>query len=343
MTTYSGVDSYASALTIPDDTAAPTAANLLVSIEGALDRTTFLKNRTGTMRVVNEGATAINDLTDALPVITLGGNPATFNTTGFGAVTLPLAGVATLVGDEFEFEIAGTIQGTAVAGGAFAKVTVIDGTPFDVPGAKVYGRLGAPQLVLQNIIDGAGGYGVVASWTGTDDTGAYSTVYTVAGLKAGDLVDLTGWQMLSLSSTAAKPSTHTGQIEMWTQENAGAFVLEPGARDRILDIAATNERQSCLRTVHQMVADGSLTVAVHGRVDAIADSATVKLQSPISYKATVLRRGYTSRPVSLAGRYTATTAGTLAARLDGRCLSSSDSYSWVGSFVCKWRLWRVNP
>jgi hypothetical protein len=53
MTQYSGSDAFPVDFTIPDDSAPPTASNLLVSIEALGDRTKYLYDRLGAYRLAN--------------------------------------------------------------------------------------------------------------------------------------------------------------------------------------------------------------------------------------------------------------------------------------------------
>lgn len=142
MTQYAGSDTFPSDFTIPDDSAPPTASNLLVSIEALGDRTTWLKNRTGSHRVVARAATEVPDNSDTGAVVVLGGNNAAWSSFSYtnNAATLPLATYSGLeINDEIEFEISGFTETDNVNGIGYTKVLAFESAAgtFSVQGAKV--------------------------------------------------------------------------------------------------------------------------------------------------------------------------------------------------------------
>jgi hypothetical protein len=343
VTQYAGADAFPSDFTIPDDTAPPTAAQLLVAIEALGDRTRWAFNRTGTVRVVAEGATTIADGADALAVVTLGGNPATFASSSYGGnpATLPLASIpGLLVGDVVEVYVEGTIKGTGLAGGVFAKTIVNDGSVFDVPGQKISARVAPPEFKAIAIDDDPA-YGTRSSWN-VVGFGTPYVVMTLANLLAGDLVEIHGQQSVSFASSVT-PSNDYGELELVTKENAGAYALEPGAHLRVFNTpAAELTDQRALHALHSMAAPGTLTCAIQGQVSAAVNTNRVFLSRPISYFATIQSPGSSTLGVALVGRYVTTHAGTLGVGLDGKSLAATSSFSFVGAFVCRWRVLRSN-
>jgi hypothetical protein len=81
VTQYAGNDLFPTDFTIPDDSAPPTASNLLVSIEALGDRTVYLKNRSGEARRISHQVARI--ITSPHTTATINGNIAHSSSNAF--------------------------------------------------------------------------------------------------------------------------------------------------------------------------------------------------------------------------------------------------------------------
>lgn len=156
MTQYAGSDAFASDFTIPDDTAPPTASNLLVSIEALADRTVWLKNRTGSHRLVASGRFVVADAGETFAVVSIGGNDAAWNSTSYtnDPTHLQLASIAgVLVNDIIELDVSGSIGKVSATHASLSKLIVNDGGVLDVAGARfAFGDTGDTHSIPAAIV-----------------------------------------------------------------------------------------------------------------------------------------------------------------------------------------------
>lgn len=355
MTQYAGIDAYPADFTIPDDTAPPTASNLLVSIEALGDRTTWLKNRTGTWRIVDDGTVTIADAFDALALVDIGGTDAkwdqiTYGASGRGPLIAAIPVSTLLATDIIEVEVEGTalVTGDGTSTNAsWLRLTRDNGSVVaGIAGAKAYFEnpyyLAGIAEIVQDGDSGAafGPTPVLVSWVGplTFVGGAQHAMLPVDA-KKNDVVEFDGFYFVSASTS----TTGTAAILRFeVKEGAGSYAAVPGARSYTFTSTSTGD-QATERGIsfrHKMAADGVCTAALNAKVDDAA--VTAFLIAPTRCAAKVWRPGFAAQNVKLEGVFVSGGTALVNIALDGRVGTLGTVIEMIGAITCRWRVWRSN-
>lgn len=153
MSTYAGNDVFPQSVTLPDDAAPPDGANVNPALEGDLDRTRWLYNRTGAQRLIGEGAFTVADSGDTGAVCTVGGNPASFSTSGYtnayaNTLVTIAAGFGFQINDIVKMRLSGNVAKINATDPCWTKLIVNDGGLLDVVGTnKTLGDIGNTHAI----------------------------------------------------------------------------------------------------------------------------------------------------------------------------------------------------